>query len=153
MNIHSDGMKNGSQQLVFGSFEPVVLPGFSPDTFIAKIDTGAFSGAIHCSLLREVKVGSHTVLHYRPLTCKKTLKTENYTRKYVRSSTGHRVSRYLIETDIVVQGKTYKVKIGLSNRADMQYEILIGRRFLRENGIIVDVRENRELDKEEQSQL
>lgn len=151
MNIHSDGMKNGSQQVVFGSFEPVVLPDFSPDTFIAKVDTGAFSGAIHCSYLREVERDGQKYLHYRPLNCEKTKKTENYMQKYVRSSTGHRVSRYLINTKIVVKGQTYDVNIGLSNRGDMQYDILIGRRFLRENNIVVDVNLNKELDKEEQS--
>lgn len=144
-------MKNSSQQIVFGSFEPVILPDFSADTFIAKIDTGAFSGAVHCSYIREVERDGRKYLHYRPLNCKKTKKTENYTRKYVRSSTGHRVSRYLIDTEIVINGVTYKVNIGLSNRADMQYDILIGRRFLRENDIIVDVRINKELDKEELS--
>ena len=150
MNIHSDNMKDSSNELVFGSFESVVLPEFSPDTFTAKIDTGAYSGAIHCSLLREVEQDGRKYLRFRPLTCKKTFKTENYTHTYVRSSTGHKVGRYLIETEIEIQDKTYNVNIGLSNRSDMQYYILIGRRFLRENGIIVDVRVNKELDKEEQ---
>ena len=41
---------------------------------------------------------------------------------------------------------THKIRIGLSNRADMNYEVLVGRRFLYENNIIVDVRINQELD-------
>lgn len=141
-------MPKGSQQIVYGSFEPVILPAFSDETFIAKIDTGAFSGAIHCSYLKEVVRNGKKTLHFRPLTCTKNRTTTQYSRKHVRSSTGHRVVRYLIKTDIVIHGQQYKVTIGLSDRRDMQYEILIGRRFLREHGIIVDVRINEELDKD-----
>ena len=60
-------MKNSSQQIVFGSFEPVVLPAFSQETFVAKVDTGAYSGAIHCSLLKEVEREGRKVLRFRPL--------------------------------------------------------------------------------------
>lgn len=47
-----------------------------------------------------------------------------------------------------IRGESYDVSIGLSDRQDMQYEILIGRKFLREHGILVDVRENSDLDKD-----
>lgn len=149
--LHSNGMNNSGNQIIFGSFELVLLPDLSSDTFIAKVDTGAYSGAIHCSLLREVIRDGQKTLRFRPLTAKKTLKTSNYTRRFVRSSTGHRTSRYLIDTQIVIGGVTYSTRIGLSNRTDLQYEILIGRRFLRDNGVIVDVRLNKELDIEEQT--
>lgn len=135
-----------NKQLVYGSFEPVVLPAFSDEAFMAKVDTGAYSGAIHCSVLKEVVRDGKKALLFKPLTCKKARVVKKYTRKYVRSSTGHRVLRYLITTDMVIHGMKYEVKIGLSDRKDMQYEILIGRRFLREHGIIVDVRINQEYD-------
>lgn len=137
-----------NKQLIYGSFEPVTLPAFSDEEFIAKVDTGAYSGAIHCSVLKEVIRDGKKALLFKPLTCKKAIIVKKYTRKYVRSSTGHRVLRYLIMTDIVIHGVRYEVKIGLSDRKDMQYEILIGRRFLREHGIIVDVRINQKYDKE-----
>ncbi len=141
-------MKNSSEQIVYGSFESVILPAFSNEPFIAKVDTGAFSGAIHCSELKEVIRDGKKVLQFRPLTSEKSQIAKRYSRKHVRSSTGHRVVRYLITTEIIIRGERYSVKIGLSDRRDMQYEILIGRRFLREHGIIVDVRVNEELDKD-----
>jgi hypothetical protein len=64
----------------------------------------------------------------------------------VTSSTGHKVERYLITTEIVIKGKTYPITIGLANRSNLQREILIGRRFLRENNILVDTRIHQELD-------
>lgn len=139
-------MKNSSDEIVYGSFEQVTLPAFSPVPVIAKIDTGAYSGAIHCSVLREHLRHNRKYLRFKPLATGEMQETEKYIHKYVRSSTGHLVSRYLVDTEIVIKNKTYKIRIGLSNRSDMQYEVLIGRRFLREHGIMVDVRINQEYD-------
>lgn len=141
-------MEKNSQSDVYGSFETVTLPDFSPDPVIAKIDTGAYSGAIHCSLLQEKIRGKHKKLQFMPLATGELHETDLYIHKYVRSSTGHLVSRYLIDTEVIIKEKRYKIRIGLSDRSDMQYEVLIGRRFLREHGIIVDVRINQEFDKE-----
>lgn len=140
-------MQNSSEQLVYGSFEQVTLPEFTPVPVIAKIDTGAYSGAIHCSVLKEHIRHNRKYLKFKPLATGEMQETEKYIHKYVRSSTGHLVSRYLIDTEIVIHDKKYNIRIGLSNRSDMQYEVLIGRRFLREHGIIVDVRINQEYDK------
>jgi hypothetical protein len=70
---------------------------------------------------------------------------------HVRSSTGHEVKRYIICTEIVVNEKKYPITIGLSNRSKMLREILVGRRFLRENNILVDTRINQELDLDKDS--
>ncbi|MBC7943299.1 ATP-dependent zinc protease [Candidatus Saccharibacteria bacterium] len=134
---------------VFGSFEVVSIPALGIDETIAKIDTGAYSGALHCSFMKSVKRDSDgkRVLRFIPSDNRAHMtEIENYTHTYIRSSTGHRVKRFLFTTDIIIRGKTYPIKIGLSDRSDMQREVLIGRRFLRENGILVDVRINQELD-------
>jgi hypothetical protein len=47
-----------------------------------------------------------------------------------------------------VQGKVYPIRIGLSDRSDMKRSVLIGRRFLRENDMLVDVRVHDEYDDE-----
>lgn len=134
--------------LIYGSFECVTLPKFSDLEYIAKVDTGAYSGAIHCTHLEEVRTEGKRLLRFKPLRNAQMIETRDYKRTFVRSSTGHRVKRYLITTQMVIRGVTYDVKIGLSNRKDMQYEILIGRRFLREHSILVDVCLNQEYDKE-----
>lgn len=134
--------------ITYGSFEHVLLPEFSSEQIIAKVDTGAYSGAIHCTLLEEVENGDVRLLRFRPLECDTVVESTDYRRTFVRSSTGHRVKRYIIEADVTIRGVSYRTKIGLSDRKDLQYEMLIGRRFLRENNILVDVRINQELDKE-----
>jgi hypothetical protein len=79
--------------------------------------------------------------------------TDTFLATNVRSATGHRMQRFIIDTEIVVRGKSYPVRIGLSDRSDMKREVLVGRRFLRENDMLVDVRINQELDNERENTI
>ncbi|MEP7204660.1 MAG: RimK/LysX family protein [Candidatus Saccharibacteria bacterium] len=135
--------------LTIGAFEYVSLPALRMENVIAKIDTGAYSGAVHCSRIKVLtrKIDGVKVLQFIPSNNHDhVVELENYKMTNVRSSTGQRLKRYLIETDIVIRNQRYTVNIGLSNRSDMQREVLIGRRFLRQNDMLVDVRINQELD-------
>lgn len=135
--------------VIIGSFEHVSLPELKIEDTIAKVDTGAYSGAVHCSSIRLIKRKSDGVdiLRFVPSdNHHHVIETEQYSIVDVKSSNGHKAKRYLIETEMILQGKTYTVTIGLSNRSSMHREVLIGRRFLRENNILVDVRINQELD-------
>lgn len=133
---------------IFGICEHVSLPEFGIFDVVAKVDTGAYSGALHCSKIDEItNKNGKKILRFTPSdNSAQTIESGRFARSYVRSSTGHRVKRYLFDTDIVIKGVPYKIRIGLSDRSDMNYEILIGRRFLSENNILVDARINQELD-------
>jgi hypothetical protein len=133
---------------IFGIVEYVSLSELGLNDVPAKIDTGAYSGALHCSHIEEyVNESGRKVLKFTPSENQSHSKEiKNYKRSYVRSSTGHRIKRYLFDTKIVIKGIEYVIRIGLSDRSDMNYEILIGRRFLAENNILVDVRLNQDLD-------
>ena len=147
----SDNIDTVNDDTLLGCLERVDFPDLALTGVLAKIDTGAFSGALHCTRIRVVRRGDEKqrVLKFYP-TGQKELEQEttDFKETYVRSSTGHRVRRYVITTTIVVKGAAYEVNIGLSDRSDMKREALIGRRFLRENGLIVDVRLQSELDDE-----
>lgn len=145
-----------SKCITVGSFESIDLPDLGLHNIIAKIDTGAFSGAIHCTNIKVVRRGvlRKKVLKFTPAD-KESLSTEtsSFTKKTVRSSTGHTVKRYLIRTTIVVQGKPYPIEIGLTDRSEMKKQVLIGRRFLREHKMLVDVGINTEYDDDEGDNL
>ncbi len=137
------------QEEIFGIIEKISIPELGINNVLAKIDTGAYSGALHCSKIREVirKSDGKKILRFTPSeNHSNAMELTDYHSVFVRSSTGHRVKRYLFDTDIVIKGNVYKIRIGLTDRSDMSFEILIGRRFLRENNILVDVRINQELD-------
>lgn len=137
INVALGGNTNG--RTVLGSLESVSFPEVGIDTVVAKVDTGAYSGAIHCSDIRvEQNDAGKKVLVYTPCDMP-SLTTEKYIKTFVRSANGHESTRYLIDTTIVVQGKSYPIRIGLSDRSDMRRQVLIGRRFLRAHNMLVDV--------------
>lgn len=139
-----------------GCFEKVTIAKLGVENVWAKIDTGAYSGAIHCSDIKVVKRGAEQtrVLKFVPLGRQKlATETEDFMSTYIRSATGHRVKRYVIDTEIVIDGVVYPIRIGLADREKMKRPILIGRRFLRENNIVVDVRVNQEYDDEGENTL
>ncbi|HSX42733.1 MAG TPA: RimK/LysX family protein [Candidatus Saccharimonadales bacterium] len=138
-------------QTIVGWVEPVTLSELGVVDVLAKIDTGAYSGALHCTGIRIVRRGlvRKRYLKFTPLGDERlATETDTFIKTYIRSATGHRVRRFIIDTTITVQGKQYPIRIGLSDRSDMKRAVLIGRRFLRDNGITVDVRRNQELDDE-----
>jgi len=133
---------------IFGIVEHISIPEIAYFDIPAKIDTGAYSGALHCLSVEEFKTidNKNNLKIVLPGDSPKTIILTKFVRTYIRSSTGHRIRRYLFDTDIVINGVTYRIRIGLSDRSDMNYEVLIGRRFLNEHNILVNVRKNQELD-------
>ena len=132
---------------IFGIVEHVSLPILGLFDIAAKIDTGAFSGAMHVTDIKEYinEKGKKRLEFILPITGKK-IDLGKFTRTYVRSSTGHQQRRYIFDTTVMVNNVEYPIRIGLSDRSDMSYEILIGRRFLHEHNILVDVKHNQEYD-------
>lgn len=139
---------------IFGICEHISIPELGLFDVLAKIDTGAYSGALHCSKIEEVIINNRKILRFTPSDNHgHVVELTKFARSYVRSSTGHRVKRYLFDTNIVIKDKTYRIRIGLSDRSDMNYEVLIGRRFLGENNILVDSRINQNLDIDREKKL
>lgn len=140
-----------AKEITVGCFELVDLPLLGIESEWAKIDSGAYSGALHATDVKIVRRGliRKRILKFVPLGKPElATETDTFIKTYVRSATGHRIKRYIIDTRIEIQGKSYPIRIGLSDRTDLKRSVLIGRRFLRENNIVVDVRINQEYDDE-----
>lgn len=120
---------------MIGRFEHVVIEtdGIKLPRIVAKVDTGADSSSIHAENIEE-KDGH---LHFS--IAGKDLSTDTYFSKKVRSTTGHQDDRYYVTLPIFIGNKAYQMKTTLSNRSSMTNEMLIGRRFLREHHLKVDV--------------
>lgn len=139
-------------RVMVGGFETVILPDYSDEPIVAKIDTGAYSGALYATHVR--KKTDETGRAYlafnlygdvsRPCTA------YDFYQRRVRSAHGHVQSRYVIRTYIKVQDQLYETEIGLSNRENMKYSMLVGRKFLRDYSMLVDVGENEEMDYEKE---
>lgn len=107
----------------------------------AKVDTGADSNALHCddifideennvhfTLLDEIHESYHGRRMILPL----------HKLKKIKSSNGQVQLRPSVKLSVFFMGKRYKTVISLTNRADMKYPMLIGRKFI-SGKFLVDV--------------
>lgn len=126
---------------IVGAFEKVSFPEFGIQAITAKVDTGAYSGALHCTKIHEeVLSDGRVVLHFSPFDHPENVKTvKKFYTNTVRSSNGSLQMRYFIYTNIVIGGDSYRIRLSLANRSEMKWPVLIGRRFLHRNNILVDV--------------
>ena len=127
---------------VIGGFELVCFPDFGGKNTVAKVDTGAYSGTLHATEIKEIltKDGSK-VLEFNPLGVAKNKSTAtDYKIKQIRSSNGQLETRFVVTTKIILQDQEYPITISLADRSAMMKSVLIGRQFLRRHHFIVDVR-------------
>lgn len=128
------------QKNIVGSIELVSFPDFKMTDVPAKIDTGADTGALHCTKIEEVGKGKASILRFSPFDHPEiTIEADEFITKHVRSSNGEAVVRYFITTTIVLQGKEFPIQISLADRTEMKWPTLIGKRFLQDNNFLVDV--------------
>lgn len=128
------------EKLIIGRREEIDFPELGLYGITAKIDTGAYTTALHCHDIQE-KDG---MLHFKlldpshPEYNEQVLKFTDYSQKEIRNSFGEIENRYIIKTLIRIGRKRIKAIISLSDRGRMRYPVLIGRKLLK-NRFIVDV--------------
>lgn len=117
---------------VIGHIETVDLPELKLFNLDAKIDTGADSCSIHCDNIEikgdMVKFRLHDMVHQAYHG--KELTFPIYKIKKVKSSNGKSEERVFIRSLLKLGRNNYEAEISLTNRENMKYPMLIGRRFL-----------------------
>ena len=127
-----------------GRTETVAFPEFNIESINAKIDTGAYSTAIHASKIWLEDEDGVEYLNFilldesHPEFKNNVIRVSTYSRKKVRSSNGRLEKRFILKTKIILGGKKRVTYLSLTDRSKMKYPVLIGRRLLK-NGFIVDV--------------
>lgn len=130
--------------IIIGRKDKIDLPFFGFTNVPAKVDTGAYGCALHCHHIQVKNINNEEVLYFQILDPShpeyedKTYSTKQFSVKAVKNSGGLSEERYTIETDIILFNTIHKVRFSLSNRLNMKYPILLGRKLLRGN-FIVDV--------------
>ncbi len=124
---------------VIGAFEKVSFPDYGLFDVVAKVDTGALSGALHATQVKEVELPTgQKAVSFMPYGHGPKVEAADFHKKMVRSSNGVVEERYVISTTVVIRGVQYPIHISLSDRSQMMKGVLIGRRFLRRHGFLVD---------------
>ncbi len=129
---------------VIGRRDRADFPEFGLFDIEAKVDTGAFTSALHCAQVKVIevkgiqKISFHILDAHRPDVELRRFATRFFTRKKIKNSFGQSELRYVIKTKIVLFGRTIRAEFSLADRTEMRYPVLLGRKLLR-NKFIVDV--------------
>lgn len=133
-----------SKLKIIGRVEKILLPDLSNNTLDAKIDTGAYTSSLHChsvevySLQGRERVRFYLLDPSHPEYEGKQFESSVYNIKKIRSSNGIVSERVIIKQKVKFGGKFSSIQLSLSNRSDMKYPLLIGRRFI-SGKFLVDV--------------
>ncbi len=125
---------------ILGILENVSFPNYpAVGTVTAKVDTGAYSGSLHCSKVLEGIENGRKYIEFSPFDHPETtIRVYKFQVLKVTNSNGEQM-RYFINTNITIRGDNYPIRMNLADRSAMKREMLIGRRFLRKHGFLVDV--------------
>lgn len=129
---------------VIGRREIVDFPKINLYGITAKIDTGAYTAALHCHDIEVREIGNKLALHFKLLDPTHPEYNEqehifySFFEKDIKNSFGVLERRYVIKTSIRIAGRSIKSVISLTDRGNMRYPVLIGRKLLK-NKFIVDV--------------
>ncbi len=130
-----------NEDMILASLEKVTFPEFEAiGSILAKIDTGALTGSLHCTEIHEKQGEKGPELHFSPFDHPEVeMKTKDFEIGPVKSSNGEVEDRYFINTTIVIAGRELPITLTLADRTEMMRDVLIGKKFLKDNGFLVDV--------------
>ncbi|GAB3300509.1 ATP-dependent zinc protease [Hymenobacter humi] len=137
---------NRTVKRVLGRRELVDFPAFSLTGVEAKVDTGAYTSAIHCSNIHietDAEQRPRLVVHLldpgHEGTDGRALAFADFALRDIRSSNGEVQERYVIRAVVQLYGEDFEADFSLSDRSDMKYPVLLGRSLLRQGRFVVDV--------------
>ena len=127
---------------VIGMTDLVDFPDLALFDVAAKVDTGAFTSALHCKDVRLVQSGLRKKLSFwlidKTGEGSRQFYSDQFSQRMIRNSFGVAEKRYVIKTRIVLFGRTIRAEFTLADRERLKNPVLLGRKLLR-NRFIVDV--------------
>lgn len=128
------------KKITIGRVEQATFPQLGLQNINTKIDTGAYNSSIHCADIQEEEGQLHCrFVHPDDENAKnKHLTFDTYNIAVVKSSNGQTERRYKIMTTIHFGEEEYPIALTLTDRGEMRFPVLIGRKFLKKR-FLVDV--------------
>lgn len=123
---------------ILGRSERVDLPKLGLFNLHAKVDTGAFNCCLHCESARVVDGKLEFVLldsEHPDFTGTKFV-FKKFKQRLIRNSFGESEMRYVIKTQIRIYDRKIRAEFSLSNRGNLRFPVLLGRKILRDRFLI-----------------
>ncbi|MDR8390938.1 RimK/LysX family protein [Aliifodinibius sp. S!AR15-10] len=133
--------KKRKPEQIIGRLEHVSFPEWDLIDLDAKVDTGAYTSSLHCHHIEKIGENhirfnlldpSHDTYN------EKLFKLPIYKEKTVKSSNGITEQRYVVKTKILLMNQLFDIELSLTDRSEMSYPVLLGRKLLK-GRFLVDV--------------
>ena len=135
-------MPDDNQILRLGWREWAALPDLGLPAIKVKVDTGARTSALHAFYTEKYRLESVDMVKFliHPIQRNYDFQVECHAPlidfREVSDSGGHREMRYVIETSIVIGNRRWPIDITLTNRDNMRFRMLLGRRAMEARAVI-----------------
>lgn len=136
--------KKNSNLKVIGRLERVDFPEWDLFDIDAKIDTGAYTSSLHCHHIVPFKKDDCEFVRFNLLDPShetyndKLFELPIHRKKMVKSSNGSIEDRFVVKTKIRLYDQLFDSELSLTDRSEMRYPVLIGRKLIKKR-FIVDV--------------
>ena len=126
-------MPESQDKIVVGSEEWCALPLLGIPAIKARVDSGARTTAIHAFNIKSFKRGQVPWVSFEVHPLQKNRRTivrceaKVLDKRMVKSSSGIAEKRYVIQTTLEHDNKSWEIEVTLSNRDSMGYRMLLGR--------------------------
>jgi len=132
-----------ANKLTVGALEVCDLPQLEINKLHIRVDTGAQTSSLHVDNIEEfdkdgekwVSFDIHPDVHNVNTVVRRQAKI--FDSRVVKSSSGDKQNRFVIETQIVLGGQEWPIHITLTDRSSMTYLMLLGRQAMQDR-ILVD---------------
>ncbi len=124
--------------VVLGRSDRVDLPDLGLVDIHAKIDTGAYTCSLHCSRAEVVDRQLEFILldEEHPEFTGMPFRVRSFEQREIRNSFGEAELRYVIKSRIRIHGRLIRAEFSLSNRGNLRFPVLLGRKILRHRFLI-----------------
>lgn len=135
-------MSRSAKMRLIGRREFVGIPFLGIARCEAKIDTGAYTSSLHCENITLCYENSMPILYFSvantsaPGGPAQQFRYTDFDIKKIRNSFGEMEERFVIKTVMQIGRKKIRSSISLSNRDQMRYPVLVGRRLIKGKFIV-----------------
>jgi hypothetical protein len=121
-----------------GRSDRVDLPGLHLQDIQAKIDTGAYTCSLHCLRAELVDGELEFVLldEEHPEFTGIKYRFKKFDQREIKNSFGEAELRYVIKTQVKIFDRVIRAEFSLSNRGNLKFPVLLGRKILRHRFLI-----------------
>ncbi|MBN1819258.1 MAG: ATP-dependent zinc protease [Prolixibacteraceae bacterium] len=131
-----------STKILIGRKDIADFPGLELSGLEVKIDSGAYTSSFHCHNIEIIEKNNEKYIKCNfldpehPQYHEKEFLFKEFKLRRIKSSNGLTEERFSIITEIKIFNRIFPVELTLTERSDMKYPVLLGRKFLSKKFVI-----------------